>query len=221
MSALQSPLAKLSVAALVIGGFEATVLTLPHLSVASTNMVLLRSAMLIGGSVAAILWLVQAGPIPAAIMGWKRPTGGTLGWGSLCLFVTFAVSGIMLSSMQALGIKQNAAVLAAITSRPAWLMALIALAAAISEEIVFRGILLNYIASATGRIWLGAVVSLAVFALAHLNGWGWNQVLFAGTVGLVPTLFFLWKRDLGLCIFAHFVTDFLGFLSMAMQTQNT
>jgi membrane protease YdiL (CAAX protease family) len=97
------------------------------------------------------------------------------------------------------------------------MLALIALTAAISEEIVFRGIVLNYLAAASGRVWVGAAVSLAMFALAHVGGWGWSQVLFAAVPGAVLTLFFLWKRDLGVCMVAHFLTDLLGLLVAAAR----
>jgi len=216
----KSTAGQLLIAALAVAGIESVVLVMPSLTIASTEMVLLREAMLIGGSIALMMWLVRAGPVPAAVMGWKRPTLGTAGWGMLCLLATFAVSGAMIFSMKALGLHQNAAVLGVIANRPIWMIALICLTAAISEEIIYRGILLNYVASASGRVWVGAVVSLAAFALAHLSGWGWGHVMFAAVPGLVLTLFFLWKRDLGVCMIAHFLVDFLGLLGAVAQAHH-
>ena len=190
---------------------------LPHLTVATTAMVVLREAVLIGGSLGLMRLLLHMGSVSAATMGWRRPTMRTLGWGLLCLLVSLVLSAAMVVTMTALGISQNASVLAAMAGRPIWILTLIALTAAISEEIIFRGIILNYVAAASGRAWIGAAVSLAAFALAHLSGWGWSQVLFAAVPGAVLTLFFLWKRDLGVCVVAHFLTDFLGLLGAAAR----
>jgi membrane protease YdiL (CAAX protease family) len=95
------------------------------------------------------------------------------------------------------------------------LLALVALAAAISEEIVFRSIVISHIEAATGSTRLAAAVSLATFAFAHLGGWGWSQVLFAAVPGVVLVTFFVWKRNLAVVIIAHFLTDLVGLLGAA------
>ena len=59
-----------------------------------------------------------------------------------------------------------------------------------------------------------------VFALAHAGGWGSSQIIFAAVPGLVLTLFFLWKRDLWICIIAHFLTDAAGLLSAGPDLVN-
>ena len=94
-------------------------------------------------------------------------------------------------------------------------MLLLAATAGIAEEIIFRSVLITELEAATGLKWLAALISLLVFAAAHAGGWGPTQVIFAAVPGLVLTLFFLWKRDLWICIIAHFLTDALGLLSAA------
>lgn len=217
MDALKTTGGKWLAAIVALVFIEAVVMLMPHLTTASTGLALTREAVLILGSVGLLHWLARNGALSAADMGWKRPTFSTVGWGIVCLLVSLGVSGAIVFAMKQMGIAQNSTMLSALADRPIWMIALIALTAAISEEIVYRGIVLNQIASATGKVWIGALVSLMVFALGHLSGWGWSQVLFAAAPGLALTLFFVWKRDLGVCIIAHFLTDFLGLFAAAAQ----
>ncbi|MFM6930920.1 MAG: CPBP family intramembrane glutamic endopeptidase [Novosphingobium sp.] len=216
----RTPLNLLLIAALAFAAIQVAVKTLPHLTEASDGLVVVRELVLLVGSIALVVWLAKAGTVGLAAMGCKRPTWKTLGWGLLCALVSVIVSGLMIFAMMRTGITQNASVLGALAIKPVWLLLLISLTAAVSEEIVFRGVILSHVASATGRVWLGALVSLALFAAAHLSGWGWSQVLFAAVPGAVLTLFFVWKRDLGVVMIGHFLTDALGLLSAAAQAHN-
>ena len=217
MNLLQSKWGQLLLPVAVFAALMAIITTMPHLTVASTGMVLLREAVLIGGSIGLMVLIVKTGPISADTLGWRRPNWRSLSFGLLCLLVSAVLSITMIALMHTFGITQNDGVLMAISGRPIWMLMLFALTAAISEEIIFRGIILNYLAAATGRVWLGAVVSLLLFAMAHMGTWGWAQVLFAMVPGTALTLFFLWKRDLGVCMIAHFLTDVIGLLGAMMR----
>ena len=220
IKSLRTPLGLLLVAALALAGMSGLVQVLPHLTHAPVSAILLREAVLIVASIALLAALTRAGTVPPATMGLRRPAMSTLGWGVAAAFASLLISVAMLVVMSTLGIQQNSKVLAAVGHLPALLLVLIALTAAISEEIVFRAVALTHIAAASGRVWIGAAVSLAAFALAHQSGWGWSQVLFAAAPGLVLTLFFVWKRDLGICVIAHFLTDLVGLLGAAAQVHH-
>ena len=217
MTKLRTPLSRLALAALAFVGLEMVVTLLPHLTEAAVGLILVRELILIGGSLALIAWLGRAGSLDLASMGVKRSTWKTLGWGLLCALASLLVSGLMIVAMMQAGISQNATVLATLASKPLWMLLLISITAAISEEVVFRGVILSHVASATGSKGIGALVSLALFAAAHFSGWGWSQVLFAAVPGAVLTFFFVWKRDLGVVIIGHFLTDALGLLGAAAQ----
>jgi uncharacterized protein len=60
--------------------------------------------------------------------------------------------------------------------------------------------------------WLGALVSLVAFTLAHVNGWGWAHLLVAGFGGIVLTMLYLIRKDLACNMLAHFLTDAVAFL---------
>ncbi|MDE2434910.1 MAG: CPBP family intramembrane metalloprotease [Sphingomonadales bacterium] len=211
---------QLLVVALAVSGMELVVKLHPMLTEATTPLFLSRESLLIGGSLILAAWLVRTGPVPASTMGWRRPTWRTMAFGLLCLLVLVVVSVLAIYVMRSWGLSQSDSVLAALGAKPIWMLVLIALTAGISEEVLFRGVILNYLASASGKVWLGALGSLAIFALLHAGGWGWSQVLFAAVPGVVLTLFFLWKRDLGICIIGHFLTDLIGLLGAYAQVHH-
>lgn len=220
MAALRTWWGELLAVIMAIAGLELIIKILPALTTAPLGMVLLREGLLIGGSIAIMLWLLRAGPVSAATMGWQRPGWRTLGYGLLCALALALVSVAMIAAMRTIGVAQNQEVLAAMGARPIWMLLLIAMTAAISEEIIFRGVALNYLTIASGSQWIGAIGSIALFALVHLSGWGWSQVAFAAVPGAVLTLFFLWKRDLGVCMIGHFLIDAIGLLGAYAQVHH-
>ncbi len=220
MTALRTQWGQLFAALLAVLVMELVVKLMPTLLVASARELILRDVLLISWPVALLAWLLKFGPVSAATMGVIRPRWRTLGWGLSCFLALALVSAAMILGMRSLGVSQNSDVLASMGARPIWMLMLIAMTAAISEELIFRGIVLNYLARASGREWVGALGSLTIFALAHLSGWGWSQVIFAAAPGAVLTLFFLWKRDLGICMIGHFLIDALGLLGAYAQAHS-
>lgn len=84
------------------------------------------------------------------------------------------------------------------------------------EELFFRGFMLEVITQWTGWLWLGWLVSTAVYTLYHrLGKWNWRSVGGVGLAGLVFSLVYLWQpgpRSLLAVILVHgFATS--GFLS--------
>jgi membrane protease YdiL (CAAX protease family) len=188
---------------------------LPSLKTASDREVIVKCVAEVAVAVAILYGLVRLGREPPAALGLRRVRGATFGWAFLCFLASAIFSALTLFLFARFGIAQDKATLMALASRPAPIILLIAAAAGIAEEIIFRSILITELEAATGMRWLAAILSLAAFALAHAGGWGPSQIIFAAVPGLVLTLFFLWKRDLWICILAHFLTDAAGLLSAA------
>jgi len=197
--------------AAIIGGIP----LLPPLLTAGTQAVVLRECVLIGGALVMLALVLRLRTVDRKALGLVPFRLATIGWGLLCTLALVLLSVVMILVMKHFGIEQNRAVLGSLGARPVWLLALVALTAAISEEIVFRAIVISHVEAATGSTRLAAAVSLASFAFAHLGGWGWSQVLFAAVPGVVLIGFFLKKRSLGVVIIAHFLTDLVGLLGAA------
>ncbi len=94
--------------------------------------------------------------------------------------------------------------------------------AALGEELVFRGYLMNRLAELFGGTrgaWMIAlVVSSALFGLVHLYQ-GWSGVVATGLMGLTFALAYLASgRNLWSAILAHGISDTLGFTMIYLGT---
>jgi membrane protease YdiL (CAAX protease family) len=194
--------------------FFAAIHLLPSLKTGSDPQVIVRCVVQILVAIAILYGLIRWGESREEL-GVRRVRGATFGWGLLCFVISAVLAILTLFSFSRLGLAQDEAMLLALASRPVPIILLIAATAALSEEIIFRSVLITELEAATGMRWLAGLISLVIFALAHAAGWGMTQVLFAAVPGLVLTLFFLWKRNLWICVLAHFLTDALGLLSAA------
>ncbi|QKG71472.1 CPBP family intramembrane glutamic endopeptidase [Erythrobacter mangrovi] len=88
------------------------------------------------------------------------------------------------------------------------LVTLTVIRAGIAEEIFFRGFALERIEALTGSKVAAVVITVAAFAGFHFSG-GLAGVLLAFVLGLILTLYYVWKRDLLAAIVAHFLVDFV------------
>lgn len=88
--------------------------------------------------------------------------------------------------------------------------------AAFVEETLFRGYGFERIAELTKSPLLAAFVTWAVFSMAHLQSWGWGQVIIAAWGGLVLTVLYLWRRNLWANIICHWLIDGAGFILMPL-----
>jgi membrane protease YdiL (CAAX protease family) len=100
-----------------------------------------------------------------------------------------------------------------------WEVPVIAVAAGVAEEIVFRGYLLEGLRRIWPRsIWPAVAVSSVAFGLAHLT-WGLSglQFLFYIALGVLFAIFVLRRRSLWPAIFAHVAWDAIAFLLLYVR----
>jgi membrane protease YdiL (CAAX protease family) len=119
---------------------------------------------------------------------------------------------VYLVVIPALGLPVEEEQMGEVKALPLWLRIGLVTRAAVFEELYYRGFAIERIAELTGRRWIAALLSLAVFTLAHLGYWGWTHLLVAGVGGLVLTVLYLLRRDLASNMLAHWLTDGVGFL---------
>jgi membrane protease YdiL (CAAX protease family) len=53
------------------------------------------------------------------------------------------------------------------------------------------------------------VIPLTIFGVAHWTG-GWANILIAVALGVILSVFYVWRRDLVANMIAHFLVDFIG-----------
>jgi len=91
---------------------------------------------------------------------------------------------------------------------------LLLVAVAVHEEIIFRGLLIPYLARLTGRWWPAIVCSSLVFALLHVPAQGWLGAMQIVFVSLALGGLFVVTRSLPAAMIAHFLFDLLQFQLM-------
>jgi uncharacterized protein len=160
-------------------------------------------------------WLRLVEGLPISSIGLHRPAWKGL-WYALAaaaaLLVVFVVHFAVIVPLFHLNAGTAGAERNLILARPYWYRVLMVLRAAVVEEILFRGYLIEKVRQLTGSSILAIAVSVAAFTYAHLAGWGLVHLIPVFGAGVIFALLYVWKRDLGSNMIAHFITDAAGFL---------
>jgi membrane protease YdiL (CAAX protease family) len=160
-----------------------------------------------------VVYVLKVERRPLTSIGLERPTWKTWVFGVLGGIVMVAgMATIYLVVFPALGVSSTESTMQAILATPLWFRFTLIVRAAVFEEVLFRGFMIERLAEITGSRALAGIVSAVVFTLAHLGSWGWIHIPIAACGALVLTLLYLWRRDLASNMVAHFVTDGIGFL---------
>ena len=165
-----------------------------------------------------ILWIYFVEKRTLASIGWKKVTTkmifGGIGIG-LVAFILFGISNVII---QALGLELNQALGELFASQPFFVLMLISLRAAVVEEVLYRGYAFERINELTNSKWIAALVPVIIFMLAHLS-WGVGHLVFVFFAGGLFMLIYVLKRNLGLVMIAHFVTDVIAMLVLPMMLE--
>lgn len=200
-----------AVAAASLLGFYGSLQLLPSLLDASDGGVVFRECALILGSAAWLVFLAKRGLLQHRALGLTRPRVSDVGWGVAAGFTSLVLSVSSTFALNALGIEvDSGAALDAIAARPKWIIILIALTAAISEEAVLRSAIIAGVESATGRTVIAIVVAAACFAALHIPVYGFEKGLLTIPSALFMASFFAWRRSLTANILAHSLLDLLA-----------
>jgi uncharacterized protein len=182
----------------------------------SIGSLLAREAIVWCSALAVLLWLRLVERLPLSSIGFRRPT-----WKGVLLAILAAVLLTAIMVIQFVVIipllhLSTSAILArkqAIMNTPYWYRILLVLRAAVTEEILFRGYLIEKVRQLSRSTALAVIVSVAAFTYAHLRGWGPVQLIAVAGAGTVLALLYVWRRDLPSNMLAHFLSDAAGFLT--------
>lgn len=156
---------------------------------------------------AALLWIVvrkEGKPLSSIGLTFDRPLRAVgMGLVYTVLFILLLLG--LLAIYQALGVRygEGASIARAL---PVTLLTVVR--AGISEEIFYRGYLLERLAGLSGSKWVASIVSVAAFAGFHYSQ-GWPGIVLAGVLGAAMTGLYWRKRALLPLIVAHFMVDFI------------
>jgi membrane protease YdiL (CAAX protease family) len=164
---------------------------------------------------AVLLWLAFVERQPLGSIGFRWPTWKTFLFAivgaAAVLFVMILHMGVIvrvfhLDTTMVLAKQQM------ILARPYWFRVLLVFRAAVVEEILFRGYMIEKVRQLSGSAGLAVAVSVLAFTGAHYAGWGLVQLIPVFGAGVILAVLYLGRRDLPSNMLAHFLTDGGGFL---------
>jgi uncharacterized protein len=159
-----------------------------------------------------ILYVTRAEHRPLASIGFRAPGAADIGIAIVAALAMIALIGVIFTVvLPALHLSVTRQLNAA-RDTPMLFRVLQVTRAAVAEEITFRGYGYERIQEISGSRWLAAVSTWALFTIAHLNSWGWAQVIIAAAGGLILTVLYVWRRNLWANMLAHWLTDATAFL---------
>jgi uncharacterized protein len=98
---------------------------------------------------------------------------------------------------------------AAFSKLPVWLLVFIIFRAGVVEELFYRGYAIERLESlGLNRFW-AVVIPLTIFGVGHWTS-GWANIVIALALGVILSVFYVWRRDLVANMIAHFLVDFIG-----------
>jgi membrane protease YdiL (CAAX protease family) len=147
-----------------------------------------------------------------------RPGAADIAFGVLAAFAAVFGIGVLFSIMLPALHLSVAQKITGLFVAPLWFRVVLVTRAAFVEETTFRGYGFERFAEWTGSKWLAAIVTFALFTLAHLSGGGWGQVIIAAYGGIVLTLLYVWRRNLWANIICHWLTDGAGFILVPLMS---
>lgn len=187
-------------------GIPVIVTALRPLAAASDQWVVVRELSILALT-GLLLWIVvkkEGLPLSSIGLTFERPWRAVVtGLAYTVLFFALLVG--VLAAYQAMGVKYGEGVSIA-HALPVVLLTVIR--AGISEEIFYRGYLLERLESLSGSKWIAGAVSVAAFAGFHYSQ-GWPGIVIAGVLGAAITGLYWWKRALLPLIIGHFMVDFI------------
>jgi uncharacterized protein len=187
-----------------------------HIAPGNTmRALLIRETIWWGYAAAILLWLHFAEKLPLSSIGLRRPTWKALLFGvlgGLALMLVFAIHFGVIVPLFHLNTNTAGAERAVILARPFRYRFLMVLRAAVVEEILFRGYIIEKVRQLTGSTALAVLVSVADFTYAHLSGWGFMHLIPVFGSAVIFALLYVWKRNLPANMVAHFIVDGVGFL---------
>ena len=155
-----------------------------------------------------VLYVLIVERRPLSSIGWNGISWKTFAIGAAGAVAVIAFAGAVIAIvLPFLHLQQNAEALKQMVALPYGLRLFIVLRAGIVEEILFRGYGIERLRELIGNKYVAGAITLVIFSLAHLSHWGLAQLVVAGAAGLVLTVLYLWRRDLGTNMVAHFLVD--------------
>jgi uncharacterized protein len=157
---------------------------------------------------------------PLRSIGWRAFSWSSVLWGLALAGAFILLTPVWVEALRWVGLPPSfESGFTQLAGLPRWFLVLASVTAGVAEETLYRGYAVERLAMMTGSYWLGGLISLIIFTLAHVPAWGSGPLLVFLISGGLMTLFYVWKQDLLACIIAHAVTDIVGLISLVSSSR--
>jgi membrane protease YdiL (CAAX protease family) len=163
----------------------------------------------------AILFIVRQEGTSLASVGVRRPNAATYLIAAAVAAVLVLLFPTIEGVLSLFGIAGSTPTLDRLSRLPPWLIFLGTIRAGVTEELLFRGYLIERLTFLTGRKGYASIISLEIFVLLHLGSWPPGHLIYVAIAGGALTLLYVRRRDLICNIVAHVLTDSAAFLAAA------
>lgn len=133
-----------------------------------------------------------------------RPTARDVGWA-----VLFGVTGIVVQMAVTVLFEPPSGNLGSLLELSLPVIVALVLTTAVTEEVLFRGYVIERLAELTGRLWPAVVFSLLVFVVPHVGFFGPSWLLTNGPGVALLYVLYVWRRNLVACMVMHLVGNSL------------
>jgi len=89
--------------------------------------------------------------------------------------------------------------------------------ASITEEIMFRGYIIERLNSLTNHLYLAATISYFIFVLYHIPFWGIGGAIQVGIWAIPITILYVHTKNLTSCFIVHILTNATILLPLITQ----
>ncbi len=153
-----------------------------------------------------VLLIVRFGErLPLKSIGWEKISRKWV-WAAIGIGIGLMLLSGLIQIIAGAFIQQpESGTLESVTTNLHWWVLLYSvISTSFTEEILFRGFILERLISLTRNPWLSAVISMTAFVFAHLGQWNIVHVIIVVIpFGAIMTALYLWKRNLPFVIIIH------------------
>ncbi len=149
---------------------------------------------------------------PLSSIGITRPRWGDVGAAVLVFVLGAASYPFTTPLLESLGFETTVGGIEQLAMYPFLFVLVLALTAAVTEELLYRGFPIERIIELTGSTVLGAGITVFFFVLFHIPYWGLGGALQISVNAVLLTLLYVWRRNVIACIIAHAITDIYAFI---------
>ena len=144
---------------------------------------------------------------PLNSIGIKKITKMDVIWGFVVLIIQVLSNVVIERLVILLHLVSQSSETVHVLMLPYSLKIFLVLTAGITEEIIFRGYLIERINLLSGRLVFSAIISYFVFVIFHIPFWGFGGAIQIAVWTIPITILYVRRRNLTTCIFIHLIYD--------------